>query len=56
MTQFQLTMHCLSCIILEMDLSFKGHGAAAWLSKDTLDSVKWLPMDLVFIEKLKKII
>ena len=28
------------------------HEAARWLSKDNLDSVKWLPADLLVIEVL----
>lgn len=28
--------------------------AAKWLSKDELNSVRWLPADLMLIEKIKK--
>jgi 8-oxo-dGTP diphosphatase len=54
--QFHLTLHCFFCTILEGDLVLKEHDAAAWLTKDTLDSVKWLPADLSLIEKLKKMV
>lgn len=30
----------------------KEHEAAKWLTKDTLDSVDWLPADLGLIEKI----
>lgn len=53
--QFHLTMKCFFCTILEGDLVLKEHDAAAWLTKDALDSVNWLPADLALIEKLKKI-
>lgn len=52
--QFHLTLHCFFCTILEGNLVLKEHAAAVWLTKDTLDSVKWLPADLALIEKLKK--
>jgi hypothetical protein len=45
--------HCYFCTILEGNLILKEHDAAAWLTKDTLDSVKWLPADLSLIEKIK---
>ncbi len=52
--QFHLTLHCFFCTILEGNLVLKEHAAAVWLTKDTLDCVKWLPADLALIEKLKK--
>jgi 8-oxo-dGTP diphosphatase len=30
------------------------HEAAKWLTKDELDGVKWLPADLLIIEKIKE--
>lgn len=51
--KFHLTMHCYLCTIKSGKLELKEHEAAKWLTKDTLDSVKWLPADLGLIEKLK---
>ncbi|SEW15831.1 8-oxo-dGTP diphosphatase [Prevotella aff. ruminicola Tc2-24] len=51
---FSLTMHCYLCSLLMEALHLNEHEAARWLSKDELDSVKWLPADLEVVEKLKK--
>lgn len=51
---FHLTMHCFLCTIKAGDLVLKEHEAAKWLTKDTLDSVDWLPADKGLIEKLKR--
>ena len=51
---FSLTMHCYLCSLLMEALHLNEHEAARWLSKDELDSVKWLPADLKVVEKLKK--
>ena len=51
--QFHLTMHCYLCSLLTEALHLNEHEAAKWLTKDELDSVKWLPADLRVIEVLK---
>lgn len=53
--QFHLTMHCFLCTILEGDLVLKEHEAAVWLTKETLNSVEWLPADLVVMEKVERV-
>lgn len=50
---FHLTLHCFFCIIKSGELVLKEHRAARWLTKETLDSVDWLPADVELIEKLK---
>ena len=35
-------------------LVLKEAEAAKWLSRDELNSVRWLPADLMLIEKIKK--
>ena len=52
--QFHLTMHCYLCSLLTEALHLNEHEAARWLTKDELDSVKWLPADLEVIEALRK--
>lgn len=53
---FHLTMHCFLCAIKTGDLVLKEHEAAKWLTKETLDSVDWLPADEGLIDKLKMIL
>ena len=51
---FFLTMDCYMCSVVEGDLVLKEHSDAAWLTKENLDSVKWLPADVSLIEKLRE--
>ena len=44
--KFKLRMHCYLCSLLTEALHLNEHEAAKWLSKDELDSVRWLPADL----------
>lgn len=50
---FHLSMDCFLCTIKSGDLVLKEHEAAKWLTKETLDSVEWLPADRGLIDKLK---
>jgi 8-oxo-dGTP diphosphatase len=52
--KFHLTMHCYLCSLLTEALHLNEHEAARWLTKDELDSVKWLPADLDVVRKLKE--
>ncbi|HIU84046.1 MAG TPA: 8-oxo-dGTP diphosphatase MutT [Candidatus Aphodousia gallistercoris] len=51
---FHLTMHCFFCSIKSGHLVLKEHEAAKWLTKETLDSVAWLPADQGIIEKIRQ--
>ena len=51
---FHLTMHCYLCSLLMETLHLNEHEAARWLSKNELDTVKWLPADLEVIKELKQ--
>ena len=42
---FHLTMHCFLCTLLSESVSLNEHAAAAWLGRESLHSVKWLPAD-----------
>jgi 8-oxo-dGTP diphosphatase len=53
--KFHLTMHCYLCSLLTESLHLNEHEAAKWLSKEELDSVRWLPADIEIIKKLKTI-
>lgn len=50
--EFHLSMDCFICKIISGDLILKEHQNAKWLTKETLDSVEWLPADQVLLEKL----
>ncbi len=50
---FHLTMHCFFAKIVSGDLVLREHEAAKWLTKETLDSVVWLPADEGLIEKIR---
>ncbi len=52
--EFHLTMYCYLCKVLSGDLTLKEHDDARWLTKETIDSVKWLPADLDLIKNLKE--
>ena len=49
---FHLTMHCYVCSLESESLNLNEHSDSAWLTKETLESVKWLPADLVLLEKI----
>ena len=51
--QFHLTMYCYFCRVISGDLVLKEHEAARWLTKESLDSVDWLPADQALIEKIR---
>ncbi|MDD6441946.1 MAG: (deoxy)nucleoside triphosphate pyrophosphohydrolase [bacterium] len=50
---FHLSMDCFICKIKSGDLTLKEHEAAAWLTKETLYSVDWLPADRGLIGKIE---
>ena len=52
--KFHLTMHCYLCSLVSEALHLNEHEAAKWLSKDELDSVKWLPADGIVLDKMKE--
>ena len=51
--KFHLSMDCFICKIKSGELVLKEHEASKWLTKETLDSVEWLPADLGLIEKIE---
>ena len=51
--KFHLSMDCIICKIKAGELVLKEHEASQWLTKETLDSVEWLPADLGLIEKIE---
>ena len=53
---FHLTMHCFVCSLESESLRLNEHADSAWLTKDALESVKWLPADLVLLDKISAIL
>lgn len=51
---FHLSMECFICKIKSGNLVLKEHEAAAWLSKDGLYSVDWLPADRGLISQVER--
>lgn len=51
---FHLSMDCFWCEVIEGNLILKEAEAAKWLTRETLDSVNWLPADLALIDKIRK--
>ena len=50
---FHLTMHCFICTLQSESLQLNEHEAAAWLTGNTLRSVRWLPADEGLISRLE---
>ena len=51
---FHLSMDCFWCEVVSGDLVLLEAQEARWLTKDELDSVKWLPADMGLVEKICK--
>ena len=43
--QFHLTLHCYWCTLVGEALHLNEHEAAAWMGKDNLMDLRWLPAD-----------
>ncbi|MBQ8814595.1 MAG: (deoxy)nucleoside triphosphate pyrophosphohydrolase [Lachnospiraceae bacterium] len=54
--KFHLSMDCFICTVKSGELVLKEHEAAKWLTKETLDSVDWLPADKGVVEKIKAVL
>lgn len=53
---FHLTMHCFVCSLVSESMHLNEHEALAWLTRETLHSVKWLPADEGLIKKIREIV
>ncbi|MDO4439487.1 MAG: (deoxy)nucleoside triphosphate pyrophosphohydrolase [Eubacteriales bacterium] len=52
--KFHLSMECFLCEIKSGKLTLKEHEASAWLGKDELYSLDWLPADKVLIPRIEE--
>lgn len=50
---FHLSMDCFWCEAIEGNLVLLEAQEARWLTKEELDSVKWLPADLGLIDRIR---
>lgn len=51
---FHLSMDCFWCEVISGDLVLLEAQEAQWLTKDELDSVKWLPADMGLVERIRR--
>ncbi|MDD7417746.1 MAG: (deoxy)nucleoside triphosphate pyrophosphohydrolase [Treponemataceae bacterium] len=49
---FHLSMKCFACWVLSGKLELLEHENSAWLTKETLWSVNWLPADELILDKI----
>ena len=54
--KFHLTMHCYMCSLISESMHLNEHESAAWLTRETIHSVKWLPADEGLVGKIGKVI
>ena len=53
---FHLFMRCYLCSIVSGSLTLLEHEAAAWLDREHIQDVKWLPADLTIINKVEELL
>lgn len=53
---FHLSMDCFWCSVVKGNLILKEAEDAKWLTKESIDSVNWLPADFGLIEKIKNLL
>ena len=51
---FHLCMDCFWCEVISGNLVLLEAQEARWLTKDELDSVKWLPADMGLVERIRR--
>ncbi|MDY5201208.1 MAG: (deoxy)nucleoside triphosphate pyrophosphohydrolase [Sutterella parvirubra] len=53
---FHLTMHCFMCEVVSGEITLTEHLAMKWLTKETLETVDWLPADVSVVRKLEEML
>lgn len=51
---FHLSMDCYWCTVKQGHLVLLEHEASKWLNAEELNSVEWLPADLILIDQIRK--
>ena len=54
--EFHLSMQCFTCRVIRGSLVLKEHEDAAWLDRDRLDDVRWLPADETVNSRLRELL
>ena len=52
--EFHLSMQCFWCNVLSGKLTLLEAEDARWLTKDTIESMDWLPADKELVQKIKE--
>ena len=53
---FHLSMRCYLCSVISGSLTLLEHEAAAWLDREHLHSVKWLPADVERLDEIDRLL
>jgi 8-oxo-dGTP diphosphatase len=53
---FHLSMRCYACTVISGKLELLEHENAAWLTKENLMSVNWLPADVTILDKVLELL
>ena len=53
---FHLSMKCFACQVVSGKLELLEHENAAWLTKETLLSVNWLPADVTILDSVAELL
>ena len=53
---FHLSMQCFACQVVSGKLELLEHENAAWLTKETLLSVNWLPADITILDSVAELL
>ena len=53
---FHLSMRCYECSVISGKLELLEHENARWLTRETLRSVKWLPADIMILDKVEELL
>ena len=49
---FHLTMHCYQCSTTAESIELHEHLSAKWITKEELDTLEWLPADILLLPSL----
>ena len=52
--EFHLSMDCFLCSLASEHMEIREHEAAKWLTKEELETVDWLPADIITVKKLER--
>ena len=53
---FHLSMQCFACQVVSGKLELLEHENAAWLTKENLHSVDWLPADVTILDAVEELL